>query len=78
MQIRSVTQQRKGTGIILVSSELVLALLAGEQGVNGSRKLLPALQELKLEDEDEIQEVTAHLLDQLARRVGRATCLAPR
>lgn len=40
--------------------------LAGKQSEDGSGELLAALEELQLEDEDEAQQVTAHLADHFA------------
>lgn len=40
--------------------------LAGKQSEDGSGELVAALEELQLEDEDEAQQVTAHLADHFA------------
>lgn len=47
--------------------------LAREKSVDRGRKLLTSLEELELEDEDEAQQIAAHLLDHLAGRIGRTT-----
>lgn len=48
--------------------------LAGQEGVDGGGELVAAVKELELEEEDEAEEVAAHLLDQLAAGLGRAAC----
>lgn len=48
--------------------------LAGEESIDGSGELVAAVEELKLEDEDEAEQVTAHLLNHLAASESGATC----
>jgi hypothetical protein len=47
--------------------------LAGKESVDGGGELVAAVEELKLEEEDEAHQFAAHLLDELSTSVGRAT-----
>jgi hypothetical protein len=47
--------------------------LAGEESVGGSGELVTAVEELKLENEEEAQQLATELLDHLTGSVGRAT-----
>lgn len=47
--------------------------LAGKQGEDGGGELVTALEELQLEDEDEAQQITAHLADHFAASPCGAT-----
>lgn len=72
------TGDRGGNALFLVGGERISNRphlgLAREKSVDRSGELLASLEELELEDEDEAQQIAAHLLDHLAGRVGRATC----
>lgn len=47
--------------------------LARQESVNWRGKLIASVKELKLKDEDEAEQVAAHLLDQLTTSFGGAT-----
>lgn len=47
--------------------------LAREESVNRRGELVASVEELKFEEEDETEELAAHLLDQLTTGLGRAT-----
>lgn len=47
--------------------------LAGKQSVDRSGELVTTLEEFQLEDEDEAQQVAAHLADHFAAGPGGAT-----
>lgn len=50
--------------------------LAREEGVNGSGELVAAMKELELENEDELEQVTAQLLNHLTASKSGATCMS--
>lgn len=47
--------------------------LARQESVNRRGELVASVEELKFEEEDETEELAAHLLDQLTTGLGRAT-----
>lgn len=47
--------------------------LAREESVNRRGELVASVEELKFEEEDETEELAAHLLDQLTTGLGGAT-----
>ena len=47
--------------------------LAREKSVNRPGELVASMKELKLEKEDETEELAAHLLDQFTSGLSRAT-----
>ena len=54
--------------------EMVYKLsLARQESVNRRRELIASVKELKLKDEDEAEQVAAHLLDQLTTSFSGAT-----
>ena len=50
-----------------------LLLLASKQGVDGSAELLAALEEIELEDENVLEDLSTELLDERASGRRRAT-----
>jgi hypothetical protein len=57
---------------ILAAAKLLL--LARKQSVNGRVQLIAALEEVKLQDEDVLEDLAAELLDQRAGCGCRAAC----
>jgi hypothetical protein len=51
-----------------------LLLLASKQGVDGRIELVAALEEVELEDEDVLEDLSAELLDERTSRSCGATC----
>ena len=58
-----------------VIGSLGLVLLASEESVDGGRQLVPSMEELEFEEENEAHQVTAHALNEFTSSIGRTACI---
>lgn len=56
-----------------VIGSLSLGLLAGQKSVDGGRQLVPSVEKLELEEEDEAHQLTTLALDEFTGRIRRTT-----